>query len=260
MLHRPQKKWAQNFLRNRGAVERIAAALEPQPGEVILEIGPGDGVLTRELARYPNPILAIEVDPSLSQGLEREFGGRVAVRNADAMEVDLPAGPFRAIGNLPYNAGTPILRRTIAAPSCRRTVFMLQKEVADRTVARPGHEAYGFLALYVELFAVARILMTLEPGSFHPRPKVRSAVVVIDPRDPKTAVDRETLIALISQAFRLRRKKLVNNLQGFRGSTRTAVIGAIERAALDPAIRAEQMALADFDRLAVRLGLAGSSG
>src|SRR4029077_6197598 len=87
-----------------------------------------------------------------------------------------PARPFRAVGNLPYNVGTPILRRVIADPNFRRAVFMLQKEVADRLAAKPGDEQYGYLTLYTRLFASARILMTLDPGSFHPRPKVRSAV------------------------------------------------------------------------------------
>jgi 16S rRNA (adenine1518-N6/adenine1519-N6)-dimethyltransferase len=254
MKHRPQKKWGQNFLRNRGAVGRIVAAIEPEPDEVILEIGPGEGALTRELIRYPNPIMAIEVDPQLATSLRTALGDRVEVRNADAVDVDLPDVPFRAVGNLPYNVGTPILRRVIAAAACRRAVFMLQKEVADRTTARPGDEAYGFLALYVQLFATARTLMTLEPGSFHPRPKVRSAVVVLDPRDPGTAADRAELIALISQSFHMRRKRLVNNLEGFRGVRRADAIIAIEKAGLEPGVRAEEMALADFDRLALSLG------
>src|SRR5205085_2217473 len=204
----PKKKWGQNFLRNRGAVDKIVAAIEPQPGEVIVEIGPGEGILTEKLAALGNELIAIEIDPDLAAALRQRFGDRIV--NADALAVPLPARPFRAVGNLPYNVGTPILRRVIADPNFKRAVFMLQKEVADRLVSNPGDEQYGYLTLYRQLFASARILLKLEPGSFHPRPKVRSAVVILDPdRKPYASED---LLELISTAFRMRRKKLVNNL------------------------------------------------
>src|SRR5438067_5928349 len=108
----PKKKWGQNFLRNRGAVEKIVAAVEAQPGEVIVEVGPGEGVLTERLVALGNDVQAIEIDPELAARLRQKFGNIIV--NADALEVPLPARPFRAVGNLPYNVGTPILRRTIA--------------------------------------------------------------------------------------------------------------------------------------------------
>ena len=206
----PKKKWGQNFLRNHGAASRIVAAVEPSPDDLILEIGPGEGVLTEKLIAFPNDVTVIEIDPALADRLRARFGPRVEVLNDDATDAPLPARPFRAVGNLPYNAGTPILRRVIASANWQRAVFMLQKEVAERLTARPGDEQYGYLTLYAQLFARARILMTLEPGSFHPRPNVRSAVVVLDP-DRKPFASPE-LLDLISAAFRMRRKKLVNNL------------------------------------------------
>ena len=247
---RPKKKWGQNFLRNRGAVEKIVAAIEPQPDETILEIGPGEGVLTEKLAALPNPIIAIEIDPDLFARLQARFGSRVLMVHDDAVEAALPPTPFRAVGNLPYNVATPILRRVIADPNCRRAVFMLQKEVADRIVAKPGTESYGYLTLYVQLYAAARVLMTLEPRSFYPPPKVRSAVVVLDPRDPGVTSPREELLDLISTAFRMRRKTLVNNLIGWRELQRADVIHLLERGEVNPEVRAEAMTLADFDRLA----------
>lgn len=247
---RPKKKWGQNFLRNRGAVEKIAAAVEPQPGETILEIGPGEGVLTEKLLEYPNPVTAIEIDPDLFARLRSRFGSRLDLRNEDAVDAPLPATPYRAVGNLPYNVGTPILRRVIADPHCVRAVFMLQKEVADRIVAKPGSEHYGYLTLYVQIFAAARILMTLEPRSFHPPPKVRSAVVVLHPRDPGLTSDRDLLLDLISTAFRMRRKTLVNNLIGWRGLTREDVAEMMEHAGIDAGARAESLSRHDFDRLA----------
>ena len=247
---RPKKKWGQNFLRNRGAVERIVAAVEAEPHEVIVEIGPGEGVLTESLARLPNRVLALEIDPELAARLRTRFGDRLELRNEDALRAELPAEPFRAVGNLPYNVGTPILRRVVADPRFRRAVFMLQKEVADRVVAGPGTEAYGYLTLYIAAYASARILMTLDPGSFHPRPKVRSSVVVLDPHDPGLRTPRDEVLDLVSVSFRMRRKKLVNNLTGWRGLTRAGAIELIERAGLDSDVRAETMTLHQFDGLA----------
>ena len=248
-MTRPKKKWGQNFLRNRGAVEKIVAAVEPAPDEVVVEIGPGEGVLTSKLLELPNRVLAIEIDPDLHARLRAKFGDRLELLHADAVDAPLPETPYRAVGNLPYNVGTPILRRVIADPRCRRAVFMLQKEVADRVVAKPGTEPYGYLTLYVQAYASARILMTLEPRSFYPPPKVRSAVVVLDPRDPGLASDREQLLDLISASFRMRRKKLVNNLIGWHDLTREQVLEAMQRAGIDLEARAETLSLADFDAL-----------
>ncbi len=248
-MTRPKKKWGQNFLRNRGAVEKIVAAVGPDPGDVIVEIGPGEGVLTEKLMELPNRVVAIEIDPQLAARLRGKFGERLELRNEDAVDAPLPETPYRAVGNLPYNVGTPILRRVIADPQCRRAVFMLQKEVADRVSAKPGSDPYGFLTLYVQAYASARQLMTLEPRSFHPPPKVRSAVVVLDPRDPGLQSPREQVLDLISASFRMRRKKLVNNLTGWRELTREQVLEAMGRAGIDLDARAETLSLADFDRL-----------
>lgn len=250
---RPKKKWGQNFLRNRGAVEKIVAALEPAPEDVVLEIGPGEGVLTEKLVDLGSRTIAIEIDPELERRLRAKFGDRLELRNEDAVDAPLPDTPFRAVGNLPYNVGTPILRRVIADPHCRRAVFMLQKEVADRVVAKPGTDPYGFLTLYVEAFAAAKTLMTLEPKSFFPPPKVRSAVVVLDPRDPGLASPREAVLDLVSASFRMRRKKLVNNLTNWRDLTREQVLAAMEQAGIDLHTRAETLSLAEFDRLTRKL-------
>lgn len=246
----PKKKWGQNFLRNQGAVAKIVAAVEPQPDEVVLEIGPGEGVLTEKLlALGAHEFVAYEIDPELVAHLRTRFGDVIV--HADAVDAPLPTRPFRAVGNLPYNVGTPILRRVIADPHCRRAVFMLQKEVADRLTARPGDEAYGYLTLFVQLYAKARTLLTLDPGSFHPPPKVRSAVVVLDPDRKPFASDE--LIDLISHSFRMRRKKLVNNLTGWRGRSREAVLSAMEQAGIDANVRAEQVPLESFARLVAKL-------
>src|SRR5713226_6033438 len=244
-MSHPKKKWGQHFLRNRGAVTRIVEAVEPEPDDIVVEIGPGEGVLTEKLAALPNELVAVEIDPELSDRLRAQLGDRITLVNEDAIDAPLPARPYRAVGNLPYNAGTPILRRVVADPNCRRAVFMLQKEVADRLVANPGDEAYGYLTLFIRLYASARILMTLDPKSFYPPPKVRSAVVVLDP-DPKPFAS-EAVINLISTSFRMRRKKLVNNLTEL--GTRQEVLAAMARAGIDEGVRAERLSIEDFARL-----------
>jgi 16S rRNA (adenine1518-N6/adenine1519-N6)-dimethyltransferase len=246
---KPKKKWGQNFLRNRGAVDKIVTTIDAQPDEVVLEIGPGEGVLTEKLVELPNRIVAIEIDPDLFARLRARFGERIELRNEDAVDAELPSTTFRAVGNLPYNVGTPILRRVIADPNCRRAVFMLQKEVADRIVAKPGTEPYGFLTLYVNAFATAKIVMTLEPRSFYPPPKVRSAVVMLDPRDPNLVSPRDEVLDLVSASFRMRRKKLVNNLIGWHDRTREQILAAMQRAGIDAEARAETLTLQQFDAL-----------
>ena len=247
---KPKKKWGQNFLRNRGAVEKIVAAVEPSPNDVVLEIGPGEGVLTEKLLALPNRVIAFEIDPDLAARLRAKYGDRLELRNEDAVDAPLPETPFRAVGNLPYNVGTPILRRVIADPHCRRAVFMLQKEVAERIVAKPGSEPYGYLTLYVQAYASAKSIMTLEPKSFYPPPKVRSAVVVLDPRDPGLSSPRDEVLDLVSTSFRMRRKKLVNNLVGWRSLTRDQVLAAMNGAGIHEDARAETLSLEEFDRLA----------
>lgn len=258
-MTKPKKKWGQNFLRNRGAVEKIVAAVEPEPGDVVLEIGPGEGALTSKLIELGHQVLAIEIDPDLAARLRSQFGERLQLIHGDALEAPLPEQPYRAVGNLPYNVGTPILRRLIADAHCRRGVFMLQKEVAERITAKPGDEQYGFLTLYVQMFASARTLMTLEPRSFHPPPKVRSAVVILDPHPPTFKAHPDALLDLISISFRMRRKKLVNNLTGWRNLERADVLSMMERAGIDPDARAETMSLEDFDRLHEAMGRRASA-
>jgi 16S rRNA (adenine1518-N6/adenine1519-N6)-dimethyltransferase len=255
----PKKKWGQNFLRNPGAVRRIVEALEVQPEELILEIGPGEGVLTRELIRLPNEVTAIEIDPELAERLRSEFGDRLHLIHDDATVAELPTRPFRAVGNLPYNVATPIIRRILMSARWQRAVFMVQKEVADRFTAHPGDEAYGYLTLLTQLYAQTHRLLTLEPGSFFPRPKVRSAVVVFDPVAETTIAPRLVIEELLSPAFRMRRKKLLNNLDGFRGLSRTAMAGIINEAGLGANARAEELSLADFDRLATTIARAGGA-
>src|SRR5260221_12913956 len=138
----PKKQWGQNFLRNRGAVDRIVAAIEAEADDVILEIGPGEGVLTEKLAELPNAVTAIEIDPELSANLEQRFGERIDLRLEDAVEAPPPSPPHRAVGNLPYNVGTPILRRVRAGPKCPPAGVYAAKEMCPPTLAQNGDDSY----------------------------------------------------------------------------------------------------------------------
>jgi 16S rRNA (adenine1518-N6/adenine1519-N6)-dimethyltransferase len=247
----PKKKWGQNFLRNPRAAREIAAALGPAADDLVLEIGPGDGALTRELVALGRPVRAIEIDPELAARLRGTFGSAIDLVEGDATDAPLPDVPFRAAGNLPYNVATPIVRRVITDPNCRRAVFMLQKEVVDKILAGPSEEEYGYLSLFVEIYADARLLLTLPPNAFFPRPKVWSAVVVLDPVERALRSPKEDVVALVSWSFRMRRKTLANNLAGFRDLEKKAAEETIEAAGLDPRIRAEALSLEQFDALAV---------
>lgn len=230
--------------------DRIVEALGPRPGEVVLEIGPGEGMLTTRLVKRGARVIAFEIDPNLIEHLQRTLPpGSVDLRLGDATEAELPEEPFAAIGNLPYNVATPIIRRILASPFLTRGVFMVQKEVADRLVGKVGDEAYGFLSLLVQLHASAKIILTLQPGSFRPPPKVRSAVVLFEPRPCPCSSAPADIERLLMMSFRMRRKKLVNNLLTLEGWDRGWIMSAIREAGLNENVRAEEMSLADFDRL-----------
>lgn len=253
--HPHRKRWGQNFLRDTGAVRRIVEAIGAQEDEMILEIGPGEGALTDHLVDLGRPVRLIEIDPLLVNRLRSRFEqSEVEVVQGDALEVDLPAVPFRAVGNLPYNVANPIIRRVLKSPECRGALFMVQREVAERFVAAPGDPDYGFLTLVTRLYAEPRIVLELGPSSFFPRPKVRSAVVDFRVREPHLTTPRDELEQLISQSFRQRRKKLVNNLAGWNDRTKSEVEQAVRDAEIDTDIRAESLGLEQFDRLASVLG------
>lgn len=255
--HRPAKKWGQNFLRNPSAVRRIVDALKPEPDELILEIGPGEGVLTSALIDLGHPLRVVEIDPALAERL-RNKGWPLEVIEGDATTVALPEQPWVAVGNLPYNVGNRIIRRVVTHDGFRRALFMVQKEVADRLTASPGDEAYGFFTIAVRIHARTRTLFTLEPGSFFPPPKVRSAVVEFE-RDRKAmAVTGELLLAVASAAFRMRRKKLRNNLTAV-GLSKSDVDRLLLETGIGEDTRAEQMSIADFERLAAAIERDGAA-
>jgi 16S rRNA (adenine1518-N6/adenine1519-N6)-dimethyltransferase len=250
VLPRPRKRFGQHFLTDRHYLRRIVEAIAPRPGEAMLEIGPGTGILTAELVEAVRPLHVVEVDRDLASGLRQRFASdRLVVHEGDILEFDLAAlpAPLRVVGNLPYNISTPILFHL--EPQAARLgdcVFLLQREVVDRMVAAPDTAEYGRLSVMLQSrFAMARVL-DVPPGAFTPAPKVESAVVRMRPlgEDRPRARDERLFRAIVAAAFSQRRKTL-------RNSARASVPdGAYAAAGIDPGRRGETLSVAEFVALA----------
>ncbi len=220
-------------------------------GERVLEIGPGGGVLTAELLAAKARLLALEVDPEWAFTLRRRFAGRLSVAVFDALALDyrrLPA-PTLVTGNLPFNVATRLIEDLLPhRATVPRAAFMVQKEVAERLVARPGESAYGSLSVLVAAYAEARYLGTVKPGSFRPPPKVAAAFVGLRLKAPPLAEDEMPgFVRLVRLAFAKRRKTLRNSLGSGLGRDRAQQL--VDIAGLDPRCRAEALGLEELVEL-----------
>ncbi|MBD3670970.1 MAG: 16S rRNA (adenine(1518)-N(6)/adenine(1519)-N(6))-dimethyltransferase RsmA [Gammaproteobacteria bacterium] len=253
-VHRPRKRFGQNFLHNAGIIQRIVRAIDPRAGDQIVEIGPGQGALTGAILEQIDHLHAVELDRDLIPALESEFGTRLDIHSADALKFDfcsLISGDhrLRIIGNLPYNISTPLLFHLMTQRHCIFDMhFMLQKEVVVRMAAGPGSKAYGRLGIMLQYYCRVERLFTVPPGAFRPPPKVDSAIVRLIPHEqpPVTVQDEDDLAQLVTQAFSQRRKTLRNTLKGLLDEA------GIRECGIDPGLRPEQLALADFAALADR--------
>ena len=248
-----KKHLGQNFLHDRGVIDSIVLAIDPRPGERIVEIGPGQGALTLPLLDRHDRLTAIEFDRDLLEPLAATAAphGELTLLNADVLAVDFTAlaagGQLRLAGNLPYNLSSPILFHALDhAAAIRDMHFMLQKEVVERMGAGPGSKVYGRLSVMLQAYCAVTPLFTVPPGAFRPAPKVDSAVVRLVPR-PAAEVgidDPDRFAAIVRAAFGQRRKTLRNALSA------VADPAMIEAAGLRPELRAEQVAVEGFVRLA----------
>ena len=248
-----KKHLGQNFLHDRSVVAKIVLAINPQPGDRIVEIGPGQGALTFPLLDRHGVLTAIEFDRDLLQPLAAaaQVHGALTLIPADVLSVEFTAlagdGQIRLVGNLPYNLSSPILFHALDhAAAVRDMHFMLQKEVVERMAAGPGSKVYGRLSVTLQAYCAVTPLFTVAPGAFRPAPKVDSAVVRLVPRAPDTiGIDNPRRFAeVVRAAFGQRRKTLRNALDGVVDSA------AMQAAGVRPEARAEQLAVADFIRLA----------
>ena len=253
-----KKHLGQNFLHEKGVIAKIVQAIDPKPGDVVVEIGPGQGALTFPLLQRHGALTAIEFDRDLHAPLQAaaRAHGTLRLVEGDVLGVDFSAlaaelapadGRIRLIGNLPYNLSSPILFHALDhAGAIRDMHFMLQKEVVERMAAGPGSKVYGRLSVMLQAYCAVTPLFTVPPGAFRPAPKVDSAVVrlVPKPADRIEVADRAMFAHVVRAAFGQRRKTLRNALQG------VADTEVIEAAGLRADARAEQVEVAGFIRLA----------
>ena len=241
-----KKRFGQHFLTDRTILQRIVEFAQLQPGSTVVEIGPGAGALTRQLAAVAERVIAIEIDQDLIPQLRTEMPSNVEIVEGDALTVDLPAHPFHLVGNLPYNVATPLLKRAIQHRSRVLDVtVMVQKEVAQRIRAEAGGEDYGPLSVLVQYYATPKRGFNVPPGAFKPRPKVDSAVIRLEWR-PNVQDDVE-FTDFVQRTFSERRKKLVNNLiRVFPSRSRDEIVEALTIMGLPENVRPEELGVAQF--------------
>lgn len=251
----PKRGFSQNFLVSRSAVERIAAAVAPQPGETVVELGPGLGTLTAALLRAGARVIALDADRDMLKVLATELGHlpQLEARHGDATALDLPAlgvtGRVAVAGNLPYAVTGGIFRRLIAQQAyVSRAVFMVQREVRDRLLSPPGNKEYGALTVFTRGVFDVRGVCIVPAGAFHPAPRVDSAVVALTPRAQPIDVDRAAYAGIVRAAFEARRKTLRNALLRFAEAPRTDA--ALAAAGVDGKRRGETLSVEEFDTLA----------
>ena len=242
----------QHFLHDPSILGRIAAAAAIRPEDVVLEIGPGRGGLTVQLAALALRVVAIEADGRLATALAQMFAGRpVEIVHADALKAAWPPADC-VCGNIPYQITSPLIERALQPPRPRVVVFLVQREVADRLAAPPGSRAYGALSAGVQLVATVERLFGVPRGAFRPPPRVESALVRITPLQP-APLDREAeraTRALIRAAFQRRRQQLRRTLTEAAGLPRPAAEALLESVGVPPETRPEMLAPAQFLALA----------
>lgn len=264
-----RKRFGQNFLTDARALRRIADALALEGPETVIEIGPGKGALTDELMDRCARLVGIEIDRDLVAFLAERYKDRPSVEiiSADVLDVDLAAvagGPYVLVGNVPYYVTTPIIFHALRAPRPVRSVFLVQREVADRLVAGAGTEAYGALSVNVQLVADVEFVGAVGAGAFFPRPAVESAIVRFTPRSAGHAAtdDEEGLRAFVIGCFGQRRRQLPRAVRTVSGLGAVAAAEAVAESGLDPLQRPEDVTPAGFAALfaAVRARLPNDPG
>lgn len=251
-----RKRLGQHFLTDRRALARIADAIAPARGETIVEIGPGRGALTDLLADRAERLVAVEVDPLLIPVLRARYAHapHVTIVEGDVLETSLPTlveGAWALVGNVPYYITTPIIFQALQPPRPSRMVFLVQKEVAERVAAAPGSEAYGALSANVQALADAEVVARVPAASFHPKPKVDSAILRITPRaDPVVAPSEEVPFArLVQGAFGQRRKQMRRVVRSLFSVDASAADAMLDASGIIPTARPETLSPDDFARL-----------
>lgn len=259
--HRPRRRFAQNFLVDRGVIRSIIEFVRPKKGEVVVEIGPGRGALTNGLVAGLEHLVAVEIDRDLAAMLRERLGAKgLHLIEGDILEVDLgqvlrDEGGDRLliVGNLPYNITAPLIFHFLAqADHIDRAVIMVQREVAQRLVARPGSKNYSLLSVLVGMRAEVEMRLQVGRHCFRPSPSVDSAVVELRFADgPRFPVEDAACFGrVVRQAFGQRRKMLRNSLMGLNPEGgRDWLEGLGERADIELTRRPEELSIEEFIRL-----------
>ena len=244
--HKAKKKFGQNFLVDEQIIADIIRAIRPEPGDNMVEIGPGLGALTRPLLKLLNTLHVVEIDRDIIARLKSDYPqDKIVIHEGDALKFDfagLPA-PLRIVGNLPYNISSPLLFHfSDYAARITDMHFMLQNEVVERMVAAPSTPEYGRLSVMLQYRFYMEKLIDVPPESFRPAPKVDSAIVrmIPIPADKITVKDEALFAKVVSAAFGQRRKTLRNTLKSRLGEADFAQLG------IDAQLRAENLGVAEF--------------
>lgn len=253
MTHKARKRFGQNFLHDQSIIYHIVDTLLLNPEQHWVEIGPGQGALTKPLLKAGVQLDIVELDRDLVALLQRQYldHPRLTIHSADALKFDFSSlvkkhEKLHIVGNLPYNISTPLLFHLLETTSVVESMtFMLQKEVVDRICAAPGSKTYGRLSIMMQYYCVAEFLFDVPPESFDPPPKVTSAMIRLTPHQhlPVQITDIDLFGKVISQAFSQRRKTLRNALRTFLDEQAISALG------IDPTRRPETLTLEEFARL-----------
>jgi 16S rRNA (adenine1518-N6/adenine1519-N6)-dimethyltransferase len=251
-----RKRFGQHFLEPAWA-DKVVKAIAPGGDDTFLEIGPGTGILTLRLASKARHVTAVEIDRDLIAALVPKLPANASVVAGDVLEVDLaalvPDGPLRVAGNLPYNISSPILFRLLDLGQrrpVRDATLMLQREVADRIVAKPGSAEYGVLSILLQWNTTVTKLLVLPPGAFRPPPKVTSAVIRLSFHEPDVPVsDPQLFTRLVRSVFTHRRKTLSNALAPLAAELGVSPQAALRQAGLDPTRRPQTLEIVEIARL-----------
>ncbi len=258
--HRPYpptlKRLGQHFLTDQSVLEGIADALEITANDTVVEIGPGRGALTDILVERAGRLIAVELDRALAKILVDRYADRsnVEIVEADILETsmrELAGERYLLAGNVPYYITTPILFHTLQPPIPLRSVFLVQKEVADRAVAEPGSKIYGALSVNLQVVANVESLFHVPPTAFRPPPAVDSAVIRVTPKDVPLVdtEERPKFQSFVQSVFGLRRKQLGRVVRTITSMEREEAAAIVEQADLDPSTRPEMLSPAEFARL-----------
>lgn len=256
--HIPRKRFGQNFLQDASVIANIVHAVNPQPDDVVIEIGPGLGAITKPLLAALKHLHVVEIDRDIISRLQTEFPAeRLSIHAGDALAFDFASvaeGKLKIVGNLPYNISTPLLFHLATyGQKVTDMHFMLQKEVIERMVAEPSTADYGRLTVMLQYRFEMENILHVPPEAFWPPPKVDSAVVRMIPAPGRCGVASDELLLeqVVTTAFSQRRKTLKNNLKGLLDADGFA---ALE---MDPGLRPENLPVEDYVRLANYLSAKG---